>query len=142
VVPFPPSPLDAVEIKADDRKGEDVQPDMEHMPESIKPSHDQPDGVLHVFCGHRFVGDEEEPTCQVIHEDRDELLLRYLDEGLHGLHPLRLEDFRLKESIITPVPYGVKPAGALATASLLDVYVILFPPLFVFFQRPHPSHIQ
>jgi len=48
-----------MEIQEDYRERKNIQPDLKHMPKSIKPSHNHLDRILHFFGGHGVVGNEE-----------------------------------------------------------------------------------
>ncbi len=58
-VPFPPSLLDIMKIQEDYWERKNIQPDLKHMPEPIKSSHNHLDRVLHFFGGQGLVGNEE-----------------------------------------------------------------------------------
>jgi hypothetical protein len=65
-IPLPPSPLDIVEVQQNYRKGKNIQPDMKHVPESIKPSHNHLDRLMHFFWGHRIVGNKKREIAIII----------------------------------------------------------------------------
>jgi len=65
-VPPPPSFFKVMEIEKKDREGKDVQPNLKHVFESIKSSHDLVDRGLHFFWRHRFVGNKERKVSIVV----------------------------------------------------------------------------
>lgn len=79
-VPFPPSPLDIVEVKDYAREGKNIQADMKHMPKSIESAHNHLDRVLHFFWSQRFVGNKE----------REISIIVLPSEALFGKHSILL----------------------------------------------------
>jgi hypothetical protein len=65
-VPFPPSPLDVVEVKDNDRERKNIQADMKHMPKSIESTHNRQDRVLHFFWSQRLVGNKERKVSIIV----------------------------------------------------------------------------
>ena len=65
-IPLPPSPFEIVQVQEEDREGKNIQPDMEHVSKSIKPSHNHLDRLMHFFWSHWIVGNKERKIAIII----------------------------------------------------------------------------